>query len=363
VQNSQQATADENYPSMSTTTHYHPRGLDIDLSELPSRLYDEIVSLRGQVDHNGPPIFTCLGNGTAMLVYRHESGRYYLRHFPGESCGHSHVLSTISDEHRRQAEYAVRAARDNGLEADFEVSTGGGTRVDVGVTGDTQVGFEIQRSQLTRARAKSRAARSFNAGWPTAWVSDRETEPDWAFHVPTARLTVREMWSALPPPNTANVIIRRFSRERDKNSATGWKYVHEPTAVTLDELSYLMPTREIVPVQTPGVVFLAHRGAAEIIDSCLGHGASEWKPTHATPATKEAAQTISRQCWHESPDDYAVKETVSVSDYTATTAAPVATEGGEHLLPGEIACLYCGHGINPVFGLSVHYDCQEKMRN
>jgi hypothetical protein len=155
----------------------------------------------------------------------------------------------MSDEHRRQAEYTARAAADHGLDAELEKPTGAGTRVDVAVIGDSQVGFEIQRSTLSRAKAKSHAVKSFNAGWPTAWIHDTERDPDWAGHVPTARLTVRSGWAEeVSPRNTANVIIRRFWRERDKDFKIGWRFEHGPTTVLLDELSYLMPAGEIVPV-------------------------------------------------------------------------------------------------------------------
>lgn len=293
---------------MSTNAHYHPRQIDIDLSELPSWLYTEIVSLHGHIDPPpAPPVLTCRGNGQPMYIWRHQSRRYFARHYPGgNSDNHSHFINTMSIEHHRQAEYVARAASKNGLEAVLEMLTGGGTRIDVGVTGENQIGFEIQRSQLSRAHAKSRCTKSFNAGWPTAWVHDQEKEPDWVGHVPTARLTVRSDWAEnLPPSNTAKVIIRRFSRERDANKKSGWRYEHGPTEVLLDDLAYLMPAGEIVPVTISGkqkIVVLAYKGASEIIDSCTYPGASNWEATTKTPRTKESVQTISRPCRHGGAD-------------------------------------------------------------
>jgi hypothetical protein len=253
--------------------------------------------------------------------------RYFAKHYPGTKCGRRHSVHTMSDQHRRQAEYTARAAADHGLDAEVEKPTGAGTRVDVAVIGDSQVGFEIQRSTLSRANAKSRAVKSFNAGWPTAWVHDTERDPDWAGHVPTARLTVRSGWAEeMPPRNTANVIIRRFWRERDTDSKTGWRIEHGPTTVVLDELSYLMPAGEIVPVSvgSPRIVLLAHKGATDIIDSCTYPGASQWQPSTDTPRSREEAQTVTRPC---------AQHPVFGED-----SAPA-------VIDGEIACCTCGLGI------------------
>lgn len=287
--------------SMSTLAHYHPREIDIDLADLPRWLYSEIASLHGQIAAPpAPPVLTCLGNNEPMYVWRNNYGRYFARHYPGgNSDNHSHTIATMSDEHRRQAEYGRRAASDRGLDARLEVSTGNGTRLDLGVFGKANSGFEIQRSSLSRAKAKSRAFKSFNAGWQTAWITDQEDLPNWVDHVPTARLTVRG-WDQIPPPNTVDVVIRDFSRERDKNSRCGWRYVHMPRAVLLDEVVCLMPAGEIVPVSVgkSGAVMLAFKGAAEIIDSCTYAGASMWRPTSSTPRRQETAQDITRPCNH-----------------------------------------------------------------
>jgi hypothetical protein len=317
---------------MSTRAFYHPLNIEIDLADLPRETYNEIVSLHGQIDPPpAPPVLTCLINGEPMYVYRRESGRYFARHYPhGNPDGHSHPIATMSDEHRRQAEYSRRAAAQHGLDATLEHSTGNGTRLDVAVFGDINTGFEIQRSQLSRAQAKTRAAKSFAAGWPTAWITDRERDPDWAGHVPTARLTVRGGWSeALPPPNTANVIISKFTHERDRDTKSGWTYKREPTAVLLDDLAYLMPAGEIIPVAvgTKGIVVLAHKGSREVIDSCTYLGASPWRPSIATPREKEAVQTFSRFC------------------------------RGHKQSHQDITCRFCKLPINPVFGITAHYDC------
>lgn len=301
---------------MTTLARYHPRGIDIELADLPRDLYTEIASLHGQIDPPpAPPVLTCLGNGKPLYVWRHHSGRYFARHYPYDNPDkHSHVIATMSDEHRRQAEYTLRAAVEAGLQAKLEHSTGNGTRLDVAVTGSHDVGFEVQRSYLSRARAKSRAARSFEAGWPTAWITDQERDPDWAGHVPTARLSMRGGWDALPPRNTARAVIGRFTRERDNSRPSGWSYRREPTTVLLDELAYLMAAGQIIPVAvgSKGKVSLAHSEAREVIDSCTYPGASLWRPATATPRSNETAQRFTRVCAHgESPTPSASPDPVS----------------------------------------------------
>ncbi|MEI8082148.1 MAG: hypothetical protein WCI74_09925 [Actinomycetes bacterium] len=293
---------------MTTKAFYHPRSVVVDLADLTRDLYDEIASLHGQIaPPPADPVLTCLGNGQPMYVWRHPTRRYFVRHYAnGNTDGHGGhgAISTMSDEHRRQAEYSQRAAAAYGFDARLEVSTGNGTRVDVGVFADLgNVGLEIQRSQLTIPQAKHRTTRSFEAGFPTAWVSDREEDPAWMDHVPTARLTSRGGWDvAVPEPNTAYVSISTFTRERDHGKKSGWRYVREPKSVLLDELAYLMPAGDIVPVAvgTLGHVVLADRAAADVIDSCTYPGASRWNPVENTDkAVKEAVQYYSRDCHHE----------------------------------------------------------------
>lgn len=292
---------------MTTRAYYHPRDLVVDLADLTREMYDEIASLHGKIDPPpADPVLTCLGNNEPMYVWRHESGRYFVRHFPnGNADGHAHrAIATMSDEHLRQAEYSQRAAAREGFDARLEVSTGNHTRVDVGIfSGLGNIGLEIQRSQLSTPKAKSRATRSFMAGWSTAWISDSENDPAWLDYVPTARLTSRGGWDeALPPPNSAYISISMFRRERSRNAKSGYRYVREPRAVLLDELAYLMPAGEIVPVTvgTKGHVVLAERAAREVIDSCTYPGASEWNPVlTVAKVVKESAQTYSRHCHHQ----------------------------------------------------------------
>lgn len=296
---------------MSTRAFYHPRNIEVDLGgRLPLWLYNEIAAFHGHRDRNNP-VLTCLGNKKPMYVWRHESGRYFVRHFPsGNPDGHHHgELRTVSDEHRRQAEYTRRAADRHGFTAQLEVSTGNHTRLDVGVFGpESNVGFEIQRSELTAPQAILRATNSFVAGWPTAWVTDRERDPQWADRVPTARMITRGGWGErVLSPGTAWVAIGHYTRERDRNSKSGWRYRREPRRILLDELAYSMPAGNIVPVVVGkvGKVDLAERAAVDVIDSCTYTGASQWNPRRRSPKPhKEAVQRQTLTCHHELVSPY-----------------------------------------------------------
>jgi hypothetical protein len=330
---------------MSTCAYYLPRQIDVDLSNLDEALFREIISLKGHIHRDtDPPVLLCRVNWTSLYIVKNHYERYFARHFPGDNPNdHKHPVNLMSTEHRTKAEYAARAAQAAGLEASLEFSTGGGTRLDVAITSPQgQAGFEIQRSDLSRAKAKARAFNSFNAGWKTMWVHDQIHAPDWAGHVPTARLTTRGGWSEkLPPPNTAKVIIQEFYRERD---GLRWRYQRRPTEVLFDELAVLGPSGEIetVTVGKHGLVMLARHGAAEIIDSCTYPGASRWVPTKETPRNDRPRQRISRPCHNPhaergDPPLWLPKETPAPLPPVFYPAEPAPTP-----VPSLLRCLYCG---------------------
>jgi hypothetical protein len=306
---------------MTTRAFYHPRDSFVDLAELSDSIYNELITFHGKIRRD-EPVITCLKNNEPMFVYRHPSGRYYLRHFAGEGDHGSHSISRMSVEHRRQAEYTERAADSAGIKARLEVSTGTtpsgrqSTRLDVGTWGDLNVGFEIQRSQISLAQAMDRASRSFENGWPTVWVTDQEHDPAWADRVPTARLTTRGGWDQQTlAPNTARVAISRFHRERNPSRPSGWWYRREPVSVLLDELAVLVPAGEILPVVvgTKGTVVLAFKDAVDVIDDCCYPGASKWDPVGKLVAKKERLQSRSRDCDHDSAPGAVAVEAVEPS--------------------------------------------------
>lgn len=321
---------------MSTRAFYHRRDMEVDLADLPTWLYREIASLHGQVKRDDA-VLTCIGNGEPMYVWRHHSGRFFARHYAGGNGDkHTHLLAAMSDEHRRQAEYTARAAENHGLDTHLEFSTGNGTRLDLAVIGKVNTGFEIQRSALSRAHAKRRTAKSFEAGWPTAWVTDADRAPDWSDHVPTARLTKGIDWTSLPARNTARAVISKYVHERDRTKPTGWGYRGEPIAVLLDDLAYKMPAGDVVPVAVgkQGKVTLAFRDAIDVIESCTFPGAATWRPTQLTPRGREAPQRYSSTCHHQGGASDLREE--NLGPRCARCSAPLLL-----IVPGRDLCAAC----------------------
>lgn len=306
---------------MSTRAYYHPRDMQLDLADLPHWLYSELVSLHGHITRERT-VLTCLGNQEPMYIYRHPTGRYFAHHYPGGNPDdHEHrIAATMSDEHRRQTEYSQAAAERHGLQTQLEKSTGNSTRLDLAVHGTHQTGWEIQRSQLSRAQAKSRATKSFNAGWPTVWVSDSEHDPDWADHVPTARLTVRG-WDVMPPANSVHAIVGQINLERDATRPGGWRYKRTPRQVLLDELVVRVAEADIVAttVGTKGLVMLVDEQSRDALESVTYAGAGQWTPTPQTPRTREAPQRFSLPCKHRAPASNRLGNPQSLRDSRTAT--------------------------------------------
>jgi hypothetical protein len=179
-------------------------GREIDLAAaVDPDIYAELENTRSP---RRQPVLSCgaCGGGIYIkhgIVRRDELFGYH--HHAG-ICTETLIIrkSTMGDEHKREAEYHAQAAERAGHVADFEVVTAGHTRVDVVVDG--RVGFEIQRSALSKAAAVDRTARSVRAGLGTvAWFTDRSTSPPWNGHVPGYRTIVPvSAWQALPLPGT-----------------------------------------------------------------------------------------------------------------------------------------------------------------
>ncbi|MDQ2812894.1 MAG: hypothetical protein M3Z75_13715 [Actinomycetota bacterium] len=178
------------------------RCVDLAASVGPA-LYAELEKTRSPRLH---PALRCGGCGGGIYLQhgRVRKDELFGYHHDTGPCTETLVIrkSTMSDEHKREAEYHARAAERAGHVADFEVVTTGHTRVDVVVDG--RVGFEIQRSALGRSAAVDRTARSVKAGLGTvAWFTDRSTSPAWTGHVPAYRTLVPvSAWQALPLPGT-----------------------------------------------------------------------------------------------------------------------------------------------------------------
>lgn len=186
----------------SEITHADGRRIDLAGSVDPAT-YAELEKTRSP---RLQPVLRCGGCAGGIYI-RHGAVRkdeLFGAHHDAGSCRETLVIrkSAMSDEHKREAEYHARAAERAGHAADLEVVTTGNTRVDVVVDG--RVGFEIQRSALSKAAAVDRTARSVKAGLGTvAWFTDRSTSPPWVGHVPGYRTVVpASAWQAVPLPGS-----------------------------------------------------------------------------------------------------------------------------------------------------------------
>lgn len=182
----------------------HEDGRRIDLAgSVDPDTYAELERIRSPRLH---PVLRCGGCGGGIYLQhgRVNKDELFGYHHSAGACTVTFVVrkSVMSDEHKREAEYHARAAERNGHVADFEVVTTGNTRVDVVVDG--HVGFEIQRSALSKAAAMDRTARSVRAGLATvAWFTDKTTSSPWTGHVPGYRTVAHvDGWQVLPQPGT-----------------------------------------------------------------------------------------------------------------------------------------------------------------
>lgn len=288
---------------MSTRVFYHPTGTEVDLARAPTSLYEQIASWRGQITRDMSPVLTCLGNAEPMYVYRHHDGRFYVRHFPGDAAdGHTHpAMTRMSDGHKRQAEYLMRAAERAGLDAQPEHSTGNGTRLDVAVTGGTyNVGLEVQRSALSKLSAVTRTRKSREAGYAVAWINDRpeDQKPEWSDAVPTSRLTARGWDHQMPPLGTAEAYVGRFTPARQ---GLGWTLDRQPARGTLDRLVERGSAGGFMSVEVVkrGTVTLAvddGDGLRDDIRAGRFPGYRLWVPPERTRERKTEPQRYSRGC-------------------------------------------------------------------
>lgn len=185
----------------SEITHADGRRIDLAGSVDPVT-YAELEKTRSpRLD----PVLRCGGcdGGVYIQHGRVRKDELFGYHHHAGECTETLVIrkSAMSDEHKWLAEGHARAAERAGHAADLEVVTTGNTRVDVVIDG--RVGFEIQRSALSRAAAVDRTARSVKAGLGTvAWATDRSASPPWTGHVPGYRTVVRGVLQALPLPGS-----------------------------------------------------------------------------------------------------------------------------------------------------------------
>lgn len=264
---------------MSTVCYYVPERRELDLSTLSlADLSRYILPHYGRTTLESTP-FRCSGNGASLYIQK-RSGNFYLIHYGNTSCGISahRVSAPMTDEHRRQQEYILRAAVRNGLSADLEVDSGNGTRLDVSITGSIKQGCEVQHSALSTPAAKSRTTKSVRGGYQVVtWFSDAESTPKWARFVPTLESVVRGSWHDMPAPGEASVKIGVY----EPDSEMPWTARKR----TLDETIALIDSGEVLPVRIPGVkrkrrasIEMVFRSSADRLADLHGEHAIKWHP-------------------------------------------------------------------------------------
>jgi hypothetical protein len=108
----------------------------------------------------------------------------------------------MSEEHRRQVDYWVRAAEDAGYAVETESALKTGTRPDALIRGPVLTGIEVQLSRMTRQGAVERSRRAALAGVSDVWFTSNKSQPRWAFRVPTVTENTLD-WARLPPRRAA----------------------------------------------------------------------------------------------------------------------------------------------------------------
>lgn len=227
----------------------------------------------------------CLKHGSAVYL-RMYRGHFWGVHFDGLYPDHRPPPVGMSDEHKRQTDYLVRAAEDAGFTAAREVPLPG-VRPDAIVTGPiASIAIEVQRSALTASAAVARTRKTIAAGLSTSvWFNDKEQsrQPSWAFKVPTVGMNLMR-WDALPPRRAAAVTtgVRIIRAQRCDGGQCRWGRrgtracgrfhpVHVPhlvethlartshrdletedRALKVDDVAMMLPAKLLVPLRFRG---------------------------------------------------------------------------------------------------------------
>jgi hypothetical protein len=254
---------------------YLPEGIVLDLSE-PDYGHErglEIVAEQLGKSHRATPVFVCVKHESPMFLQRRPirrgrpETRIWACHFDGTDC--TPVTGGMSDEHRRQTDYVVRAAETAGLRTATEVRLAEGSiRPDAVLYGSSSVAVEVQRSGLTSGTAVARTRKAIAAGMSTSlWFSDRQGAPAWFFRVPSVGMNPQMEWSSLPPARSATVTtglrvitaarcrVPDFSRcpKSWRAPCGAWHAKHEPwLGMTVDDVAAMAPEGGVVPVRFVG---------------------------------------------------------------------------------------------------------------
>ena len=250
---------------MQSEIRHVPSGIILDLSQ-PDLGHPDgqaIIAAHYHDCHRDTPAFECvrhLGGTNPGMYLKKIQDAWWAVHFQAGRCQNRRIPAPMSDEHKRQTEYWVRAAEDAGYRAETESPLPTGTRPDVLIHGPVVTGVEVQRSGLTRVSAVQRTRKAALAGVLDVWFTDKGAYPRWAFRVPTLGQQPQS-WQYLPPRRAvlANG-LRAFSAVKCMpgnlpacpNGGDWCGQYHlkvEPRVLVLDEVASRVPAGDIVALR------------------------------------------------------------------------------------------------------------------
>lgn len=206
----------------------------------------------------------------SLYLQRRDGDLLIAAHWPNSGLAGTHQIYHygVSDEHKRQVEYARQAGEAAGFRAEVEVPlrAEGSSRVlvrpDAIIYGSqVNMGVEVQRSALSPQAAKARTTKAWRLGVKSVWFSDNRSKPAWGWKVPGVRM-MDMPWDTLPRRRSVTVVsgvrVVKAIRCRDMRNGqcpnhrygcSAWHPDHEPRPETLvDDLAELMPAGALVPM-------------------------------------------------------------------------------------------------------------------
>jgi hypothetical protein len=281
---------------------YSPTGQMMNLSALTAAEEQLLAGLHGQIER-GDNVLECLslGGDPWMYIYRHDSGIYYARHFPGGAHGLLHKLTRKSDAHQRAQDYVERGYDAASLPAGQEVTTNNRTRLDVATLEAPRIsGFEVQFGDCKIPDIKARTTKSLRAtaltgryarplpdGILPVWFSPDGIRRRWLYHVPTIEAPTMS-WDFLPRRNTVTAVGVRAIEEwkctpggrwpNCPRTGKNWCGQYHPGAVlrgglTVDDVAAMVATAVLVPLRYfTGAVYLVDKAGQARYGELGGQG-------------------------------------------------------------------------------------------
>lgn len=268
------------------------------------------------------------------LYLQVRNGQMWAIHYDGSLSRHR-VHQGMSDEHKRQTEYVVRAAEDAGFPVTSE-ARGQPAKLTTGVIPDAVIygpvtaGIEIQRSQITRSAAVRRTRSALAAGTVSTWFTDKQDAPRWFWHVPSVGMNPQMRWDTMPPKRAATVttglrVVKAVKchpvnlyRCPDTKGRHCGKYHarHEPwTGMTVDDVAAGLPAGEIAPMRFFGKqILLVSPDSRRLYEEMIGRPVELAFPPSRTRTSQRQAGAV--EC--ENPQPAAPSVPVTSNPYSDT---------------------------------------------